>query len=486
MPESSLLYRSATELAALIRGGHVSSLQVVEAHLRQIADWNGQINAMVSVRAEEALQEAVQADRAVREGRPLPPLHGVPLTLKDSLRVRDVPSTFGVVPTSMAMRPTSDCVLAARLRQSGAILLGRTNLPLAALDWQCNNLVLEECVNPWDPHRTPGGSSGGAAAALAAGFTPLEVGSDLGGSIRYPAHCCGVLGLRTSVGILPIADIGPEGIDNTLQRQLSVGPMARTIDDLTLLFDILTDAGSPPATTSPATAEPQRIAVTMGLPGAMPSTATQALMSSLCDGLRADGHTVDTGARPDVDLDEAWRLWGILAGYQYWSGLPPALNTAVSRFLFQSYMLRYKLGDGPFTACFSAGMVASRAQYEAALARQTQICTTVDAFLQQYAMWILPVSMGEAIVRQRRGSPIDVDGEPVPYSVYLGAYTVPTTLFETPVLTAPIGLAPSGMPVGVQIHGARFSDRRLLQTAQRVLGKYLHVRMPPAMARRPQ
>ena len=149
-------------------------------------------------------------------------------------------------------------------------------------------------------------------------------------------------------------------------------------------------------------------------------------------------------------------------------------------------MLRYKLGDGPFTACFSAGMVASRAQYGAALARQTQICTTVDAFLQQYAMWILPVSMGEAIVRQRRGSPIDVDGEPVPYSVYLGAYTVPTTLFETPVLTAPIGLAPSGMPVGVQIHGARFSDRRLLQTAQRVLGKYLHVRMPPAMARRPQ
>jgi hypothetical protein len=128
--------------------------------------------------------------------------------------------------------------------------------------------------------------------------------------------------------------------------------------------------------------------------------------------------------------------------------VPRLLDNRATRYLFQSYMLRHKLGDGPFTRWFSAGMASTRRDYEAALAEQAEILQVVDAFFQRYALWLLPVSMGEAIPRQRRGSPIDVGGRAVPYSVYLGAYTVPTTAFETPVLTMPIGFGPTGMPIG--------------------------------------
>lgn len=476
-----LVFRPASELASLIREGRCTAVQVVAAHLHQIRRYNPQIHAVVSVREAEALSEAEVADAARRDGKPMGPLHGVPVTLKDSLRVRGVRSTFGGLPPYAWHRPRTDAKVSERLRQAGAIILGRTNLPLMALNWQCDSPFYKEGVNPWDHKRTPGGSSGGSAAALAAGFTPLELGSDLGGSIRYPAHCCGVLGLRTTVGLLPVDDIGPEGLPMSFHRLLSLGPMARSIADLALMLDVLT---------GPVAARPQppsfqverlRIAVTPSLPGAEPDPATAALLDALCAGLRSDGHELDSPAAPAVDLEAAWRVWGAIAGYELWSGIPWPANNRLSRYLFEAYMLRYKLGDGPFTKWFSAGMALSRRGYEDALAEQAEMIRAVDAFFERYACWILPVAMGEAISRQRRGDPIDVNGTAVPYSHYLGAYTVPTTVFETPVLTIPIGLGRGDMPIGIQVHGPRFADRLLLDVAERALSKYIKVRIPPTL-----
>jgi amidase len=481
MTDTALIFRPATELAALLREGQTTAVQVVDAHLGQIRRWNPQLHAVVSLREEEALREAEQADQARRDGKPLGPLHGVPITLKDSLRVRGVRSTFGGLPGYARHLPASDCKLMERLRQAGAIVLGRTNLPLMALNWQCDNPFYKEGLNPWDPTRTPGGSSGGAAAALAAGFAPLELGSDLGGSIRYPAHCCGVLGLRTTVGLLPIDDIGPEGLAMSLRHLLSVGPMARSLDDLALMLDVLTGPAAARSESSTLGAERLRIAVTPELPGAAPNPATAALLDALCAGLRADGHDVERGAAPEVDMDAAWRVWGIIAGYELWSGVPALANNRFTRFLFESYMLRYKLGDGPATKWFSAGMSATRREYEDALAQQQQMLRSVDAFFARYALWLLPVCMGEAIPRQRRGTPIQVDGRAVPYSMYLGAYTVPTTVLETPALTIPLGQGRTGLPIGIQVHGPRFADRQLLDTARRALSKYIAVRIPPLL-----
>jgi amidase len=474
-------FRTARELAALIRDGQATAVEIVLSHLQQIRRWNPQLQAVVSVRDDEALREAEQADQARREGRPLGPLHGVPITLKDSLRVRGVRSTFGGLPPYAKHLPTADCKVVARLRQAGAIVIGRTNLPLMALNFQCDNPFYEEGKNPWDLLRTPGGSSGGAAAALAAGFAPLELGSDLGGSIRNPAHCCGVLGLRTTVGLLPIDDIGPEGQVMTMQRLLSLGPMARSLGDLALMLDVLIDASAPRATSKTLAAKQLRIAVTPALPGAEPEPSTAELLDALCAGLRADGHHVEHGAAPEVDLEAAWRVWGIIAGYELWRGVPGLANNPLTRFLFRSYMLRYKLGDGPLSTCFAAGITASRRAYEDALAEQQQMIGAVDAFFERHALWLMPVAMGEAIVRQRRGTAINVGGRAVPYSVYLGAYTVPTTTFETPALTMPIGLSRAGLPIGVQVHGPRFADRQLLDTAERALAKYVTQRVPPLL-----
>jgi amidase len=480
MTDTPLCFRPATELAALIGQGQVTAVEVVTAHLEQIRRHNPRIHALVSVREAEALREAAAADAARREGRPLGPLHGVPLTLKDSLRVRGVRSTFGGLPGFGWRHPRTDAEVAARLRRAGAIVLGRTNLPLGALNWQCDNPFYAEGLNPWDERRTPGGSSGGSAAALASGFTPLELGSDLGGSIRYPAHCCGVLGLRTTSDLLPIDDIGPEGHPMSFRRLLSLGPMARSLDDLALMLDVLTDSATP-GLHAPPQAGPLRIAVTPSLPGAEPDPATAALFEALCAGLRADGHDVEV-AQPPIDFAAAWRVWGAIAGHELWSGMPGPLANRYTRALFKKYMLFKRLGDGPAATTLAAGVAIDGPGYAAALAEQAEMQRLADAFFVRHALWILPVSMGEAIRRQRGGGPIDVDGTPVPYSIYAGAYTVPTTVLETPALTIPIGAGRGGMPIGVQVHGPRFTDRQLLDTARGALAKYVHVRIPPALA----
>lgn len=482
MLDASLVFRSATELAALIRERQVTALQVVDAHLQQVRKWNPQLHAVVHLREDEARREAEAADAAQRAGQALGPLHGVPMTLKDSLRVGGVISTFGGLPPLRRHRPRADCQAVARLRQAGAIVIGRTNLPLMALNWQCDNPFYEEGINPWDPARTPGGSSGGSAASLAAGFAPLELGTDLGGSIRYPAHCCGVLGLRTSVGLVPIDDIGPEGPPMSFQRLLSVGPMARSLPDLALMLEVLLGAEAPPTAAPLLQSERLRIAVTPEFPGAAPDAGTAALLQSLCSGLRADGHEVEISPGPEVDLQAAWRIWGAIAGFELWSGMPFPIGTRPFRALFEWYMLRRKLGEGPVTTHLGAGLALDRAGYGEALAEQQQMLQRVDAFFQRYSCWILPVAMGEAIRRQRGGAPINDGTTAVPYTQYLGAYTVPTTAFETPALTLPIGIGQAGLPVAVQVHGPRGADRPLLDAAQRVLSKYVSVRRPPAMA----
>jgi amidase len=483
MTDDSLVFRPASELAALIRGGQVTAVQVAQAHLGQIRRFNEAIHAVTHLVEDRALADAEAADRRQAAGEALGPLHGVPMTLKDSLRVRGLRSTFGGLPLFLWHEPKTDSTLAGRLRKSGAIFLGRTNLPLMALDWQCRNPFFKEGKNPWDAARTPGGSSGGAAAAVAAGFTPFELGSDLGGSIRYPAHCCGVLGLRTTDGLLPGSDIGPESLKTAFPHLVSLGPMARTLGDLALLLDVLTDAPAPTASlTTDGAPRPLRIAITRLYPGAQPSRETLALIDSLTESLRRDGHTVQVGPGPNIPDEDAWRIWGTIAGHIMWGNVPWILRGRIMRALFAAYMLRRNLGSGPFTTWFSVGMRASEAEYQAAIAERQTLLATIDSYFAQNDLWILPVAMGEAIVRQPRGDDIVVDGQPVPYSRYLGAYTVPTTAYGTPVLTAPIGYADSGLPIGVQIHAARFADRRLLQLAEQALSKYIQVRKPPLVA----
>lgn len=453
----------ATRLAAEIRAGRLRSVEVVAAFLDRIAKYDNRVRAIAELDPVGARRQAEAADRAVAAGVPLGPLHGVPMTVKDGFRVAGLRSSFGL-PHLRFYRPAADCEVVARLRRAGAVILGRTAVPFACFDWQCRPPLARECRNPLDPARTPGGSSGGAAAALAARFTPLELGTDVAGSIRYPAHCCGVFGLRTTVGLVPAADIGPPPGKPMLPGVISVGPMARSVEDLGLLLDALLPDRDPCEVTPPA-GERLRIAVTPAVEGCRPDESSSAAVAGFVARLRDAGHEVATLDRPPFDFEDAFAVWGLVGGYEMRQQFPALLRGRLAMRAFAAWFLAYRLGHGPLTTFFRRGLLASDAEYRDGLARRDELVRAVDGLFSRCDLWVLPASPGVAIRRRRPGLPILTDNAAVPYSRYLGQYLCPTAVIGTPSLVVPAGLGEGGMPVGVQFHAPRFSDRWLVGVA---------------------
>src|SRR3989454_93701 len=233
-----IIYASATTLARAIRAKEISSAEVVHAYLQRIEAVNPQLNAVVQLRAEAAQAEAHAADAALARGQIMGPLHGVPMTIKDSLDTAGVITTGGTTGRSTYV-PTQDATVVARLPAAGAILLGKTNTPELTLAGETDNLLYGRTNNPYDVSRTPGGSSGGAGAILAAGGSVLDIGSDTGGSIRLPAHFCGIAGIKPTSGRVPrtghIVPFGMGAVDALTQ----LGPLARYIADLSLILPII-------------------------------------------------------------------------------------------------------------------------------------------------------------------------------------------------------------------------------------------------------
>ena len=234
-----LVFSSTTELAAAIRAGHVSATEVLEAHLAQIDKRNPALNAIITLDAEHAHERAREADEALARGELWGPLHGVPFTLKDAHATAGMRTTTGFPPLDHV--PNTDSTVTARLKAAGGILIGKTNVHMMLADpAQTTNPIFGATSNPWKIERTPGGSSGGAAAALASGMTPFEIGTDLSGSIRIPAHFCGVFGLKPTEQRVPLTGLIPGLVGPRPVRLMScIGPMARTALDLALLYAII-------------------------------------------------------------------------------------------------------------------------------------------------------------------------------------------------------------------------------------------------------
>lgn len=233
---------SATDLAAAIRSRHISSQEVIEAHLRRIEQVNPAINAVTVVLAEQALAAAQAADRAVGGGSDLPPLHGVPFLVKSNIDVVGTPTTQGLKALADAY-PRLDAPVVARLKAAGAIPLGRTNMPTFAVRWHCESELWGATINPWDRTRTPGASSAGVAVALATGMTPVGLGNDGLGSLRHPAQCCGVCALKPTLGRIPDATtVGMEDAPISVQLTAVQGPLARRVADLRAAFEVLAGA----------------------------------------------------------------------------------------------------------------------------------------------------------------------------------------------------------------------------------------------------
>jgi amidase len=328
------LFKSATELTSAIRCGEISSLGLLNLYLGQIQHFNNDINAVIALDLDSARARAAEADKALAQGKSWGPLHGLPMTVKDVFEVIGMPATSGN-PKLQNYIPNQNAIAVQRLIDAGAVIFGKTNVPYLGRDFQSYNKVYGTTNNPWELSRTPGGSSGGAAAALAAGFTPLELGSDFGGSIRFPAHYTGVFGHKTTFGIIPRyghippmpGQIGPQQIP--MIPFFVIGPMARSADDLELALKVLTTPGSiEEKNKRPELLPPRRkrfseyrVAVWLTDPSPASEIDREVLniLQDTAKKLKAAGLEIDMQARPEIHLWENIHLWQKITD-QMWMG----------------------------------------------------------------------------------------------------------------------------------------------------------------------
>jgi amidase len=443
-----LIYTSAGKLAALIRERALSSVEVIEAHLARIAQRNPVLNAVVTLDAEGALRQARAVDAMLARDEQYArsrPLHGVPLTLKDCHATAGMRTTSGHPPLADYV-PEEDGTIAARLRAAGAIVLGKTNVSQLLADGQSNNPVFGRTLNPWNPERTPGGSSGGAAAAVAAGMTPLEIGSDIGGSIRMPSHCCGIYGLKPTEG--RVSNVGhiPDlpGHPRTTRVMNAIGPMARGIDDLTLAFGVIAgpdgrdlDVSPVPLAPVPEVAPSQlRIAWAGAFPGLPLAADIRAAIERVALVLADAGAAVEE-TLPEVSFDQQLAVRA-------------RLREVVRMLLEQP-------AGGPPTAL----------DYLTALHERDAIIRVWEAFFERWDALLCPVMMTTAFPHCERDGSVPVDGVAYPYAL-IPDYCRPFNLTGHPVVTVPIGLDRDGLPIGMQVVGRRWGDERLLGVARAV------------------
>jgi amidase len=440
-----LWWSSARELARQLSERRVSSVEVLEAHLERIEQHNPALNAVVSLEPDRARERTEAADAALARGEVWGPLHGVPMTLKDAHDVAGMRTTVGT--EALDRVPTEDGVVAARLRGAGAIIVGHTNVPPG---WPTTRAPIPSSVAA-PTHGTssarPGGSSGGAAAALAAGLTPLEVGSDLAGSCRLPPHFCGVYGLKTTEHRVP--DTGffrlPEGMPRSVRILGGTGPLARDLDDLALALTIIAgpdgrDGEIPPVPLVAERGRPVeglRLAVAPTLPGATVARDIQQQIERVSDGATNAGAAVEARL-PEIDWEGLFQLYGDL------------VRTVTG--LFDPTA---ELPDEHRTLAW----------FLSALDRRDEFVSAWEAFFSDIDGLIVPPAMTTAFTHRAPGASLEVDGSEAEYGGN-GQTLVIFNLTGQPGLVAPAGHDGDGLPIGIQIVGPRWSEMRLLAMAR--------------------
>lgn len=473
---AELFAATAEEIALGIRLRRWSAAEVIDAHLARIRARNGDLNAVVLVDEEGARRRAAEADRALAHGECWGPLHGVPVTIKDSLSTAGLRTTSGFPPLADYV-PQRDATAVARIRRAGAVILGKTNLPTLAMDYQCNSPVLGRGNNPWDLERTPGGSTGGGAAAVAAGLSPLEIGSDIGGSVRVPAHYCGIYSLKPTEHRVSVAGHIPEppGAPRGVRHMATIGPLARSVGDLRLALQII--AGSdgdyweaPPVSLEPVQVTRPRVAWTDDF-GDCPVTAdTRRSLAALAYKLEEAGWSIHR-ASPDLNFDELWQTFGQVLWCEIGSSQPPEIETETARSLLA-------LGDDPITRGLRTVIGATMRQFTAVMTVRDGFIAGLERFLGNYDVLLCPVTVGPAIRHCVPGTPVPVDDRSVEYLMGGLAYTAPFNLTGSPAAVLPMGRSADGLPLGVQVVGRRWDDLRVLAIAEAIDRLQPRLRLP--------
>jgi len=455
MPE--LTFRSAVSMAEQIRQKMISPIELVEAHLARIEKLNPKLNAFVQVDAEGARRQARAAEDAVVRGEMLGPLHGIPISIKSSMEVKGMRCEAGTK-LRAGFVAAQDAPLVSRLRKAGAIILGNTNTPELLMAWETDNLLYGRTNNPWDLTRTPGGSSGGEAAAIAAGCSAAGVGSDGGGSIRVPAHFSGICGLKTTPGRIPATGHFPTSVGPFALLGV-VGPMARTVADLKVLFEVMQgpDDGDPSAAPVPVRwpSRDDLMKLRIGYfedDGRTPVTAeTRAAVQAAATALRNAGFEVEP-FRPK-GLESARQLWWQLFGIAGGMLLQP--------------MTRGREADlSPMLKQFSS-WVAAEPSHTAQTLLDTWILRDVVRMqvfsqMREYPILLCPVASIPAFRHGERSW--EIDGQTVKY-LDAWSYAEWFNLLGTPAVVVPVGRSSEGLPIGVQIAARPWEEELVLAVA---------------------
>ncbi len=475
----SIYSESAAALVKAIKGKRISAVEALQAMLERIKAVNSAINAVVTVDEEGALARARAADEALARGEDLGPLHGLPMTVKDSWETAAIRTTAGAKEFADYV-PREDAVGVARLKAAGAIIFGKTNLPSYAADIQSYNPLFGITNNPWDESRTVGGSSGGAAAALAAGMTPLELGSDLAGSIRVPAAMCGVYGHKPSYRAIPMRGHipGPPGTQSEADLAVA-GPMARTAQDLQLSMDVLTGPNAREAKAwqlkfpgpRHKALKAYRVACWFDDPYCPVQESLRDKLEDLADKLEKAGARVDRTARPPFSLKDNHDIYLTLLGAVVGAGMPPKLFRQIQRGLPLA-RLAQRLGQvPPEMTTYLEGCTQHTRHWITTNEARTRLRAEWDSFFTRYDVLLTPVLPTNAFVHNTKGNILNrklvIDGKTRHYLDLFTWCGLATTSY-LPVTTAPIGLDASGLPSGVQIIGPYLEDRTCMDFAARL------------------
>jgi amidase len=471
-----LSYESASACLALLRSRKVSSVELVDACIVRIEALNAELNAVVAKDYERARASARAADAARAEGKDLGVLHGLPMTIKDSLETADLVTTAGA-PELRDHTPRESAVAVQRVVDAGAIVLGKTNLPIYAGDWQTFNAVYGRTNNPWDVSRTVGGSSGGAAASLAAGFIPLEIGSDIGGSIRIPANYCGVYGHKPTHGIVPARGHipGPPGTKSEPDLAV-VGPLARTAGDLMLALDVIAgpdalDRDGWALELPPSRAERlDGFRVGYWLDDALYpiDSAVRAELEATIEALRPHVNLVDIGS--PFQLERIVPLYVRLLLGVIGADMPKPLQM-LTRLLLPYYALAERLGikTDLITKNAARGMRLSHADWNRANEGRTRLRWQTHELFHDIDVLLTPVSPVTAFPHQTSGNHLSrrivVNRQQRPYMEHIPWIALATSAF-LPATSAPVGVTPEGLPVNIQIIGPHLGDKTTIRFAE--------------------
>jgi amidase len=477
-------FSSATELSAEIGDRHVGCVELLEFYLARAERHNPGLNAIIVWQVEQALERARAADATLARGERWGPLHGIPMTVKESFNVVGLPTTFGN-PSWKNNIASENAFLVERLLQAGAIVFGKTNVPYMLADAQSYNDIYGTTNNPWDRTRSPGGSSGGEAAALAAGLSALGAGSDIAGSLRNPAHYSGVYGHKPTWGLISTRGHAPPGIVTPTDISV-VGPIARTAEDLELALralaapDLLQQAAWRIELPPPRHRRLRdfRVAMWASSPLCRIDTSASDIFARAIDAVLRAGAVVDDAARPGVDDEAHHRLFMLL------------LRAATaSRMRDEDFVRQQEIAttltedDISDRAAVARGATLLHRAWGNANEVRTKLRYTWHEFFKRFDVLLTPVAATAAFPHNhnpnRDQRTVMVNGKPVPYAEQL-FFAGLASLSYLPATAAPIGLTREGLPVGLQIIGPEGEDSTTIEFARLLAAEIGGFVPPPA------